>query len=79
MRLTNWFVDSPCIVMAVAFAILFAITGLVVKFKWISQTDSSNRDFLLWADPIVVKFDMRNLAFEYLEKYDGDKTKDIRS
>jgi hypothetical protein len=30
MRLTNWFVDCPCIVMIVAFSILIATTAIVV-------------------------------------------------
>lgn len=36
MRLTNWFVDCPCIVMMVNFLILFVITGAAVKFNWIA-------------------------------------------
>ena len=36
MRLTNWFVDCPCIVMLVNFAILIVITGAAVKFDWIA-------------------------------------------
>ena len=79
MRLTNWFVDCPCTVMCVAFGILFAITFVVVTNGWIALTDPSNRDFLIWDDPIVVNHDKRTLAFEYLEKYDGNKTKEIRS
>jgi len=79
MRLTNWFVDCPCTVLIVSFGILFLITGVVVTNGWIALTDPGNRDFLLWKDPIVVNNDKRTLAYEYLEKYDGDKTKDIRS
>ena len=79
MRLTNWFVDCPCTVLVVSFGILIAITALVVTNNWIAQTDPGNRDFLLWSDPIVIKNDKRTLAYEFLEKYDGDKTKDIRS
>jgi len=79
MRLTNWFVDCPCTVLAVSFGILIAITALVVTNKWIALTDPSPRDFLLWSDPIVINNDKRSLAYEFLEKYDGDKTKDIRS
>jgi len=73
MRLTNWFVDCPCIVLMISFGILIFITFITVKFGWIAQTDPNNRDFLIWSDPIVEKFDRRNLAFEYLERYDGDK------
>ena len=36
MRLTNWFVDCPCIVILVNFAILIVITGAAVKFDWIA-------------------------------------------
>ena len=34
---------------------------------------------LIWSDPLVVRSDMKNLAFDYLEKYDGKKMKDIRT
>jgi len=79
MLLTNWFVDCPCIVMIVAFGILFLVTGAVVKFGWIKQTDANSRDFLIWSSPIVAKYDMRKLAFGYLGDNTGNKIKEIRS
>ena len=70
MRLTNWFVDCPFTVMLLSFAILIGISALVWQEGWFSLTDPNSRDFLLWKHPIVVKNDMRGLAYDYLEKYD---------
>ena len=75
MKLTNWFVDKPCTVLCVCFAILLFITGITFKQNWIFLSDTHDRDFLIWSDPLVERSDMKTLAFDYLEKYDGKRPK----
>ncbi len=36
MKLTNWFVDCPCVMLTIAFGILILITAAAVSNNWVA-------------------------------------------
>jgi len=74
--ITNLFVDRPISVLSFSCLILLAISVAAFSLGYFDQDPQSDRDFLIWDDPIIVNFDKLFLAKEYIEKYgsgDGDK------
>ena len=78
MWFTNVLVDRPCSILVGWFALLFLLTYGAVALDYFEMNTQGSRDFLIWDDPIVVATDKLSLAYEYIEKYDGDTIKATR-
>jgi hypothetical protein len=77
--LTDLFIDRPGMVLLVGFFCLFVMAGIAGALDFFAMSPNANRDFLIWSNEVVVKWDMQNLGREYIEKYDGGSQKAIRT
>ena len=60
--LTKLFVNKPCWVILIGFAIMFVITGVVGAAGWLLPNDPLDRDYMVWEDKYVNDFDKSILA-----------------
>ena len=69
MWLTNLMIKRPCLVLIIGFGLLIYLTNLCIELDYLKLIDQYDRDFLIWDDPSVRNWDLRDLAYEYLDKY----------
>lgn len=73
-------VDWPWLSLGVCFSILICLAVLCLLTGLIAISEVTPREYLVWKDPIVVSYDERNLALEYVEKHqDAGSLKGVRS
>lgn len=60
--LTKLFVNRPCTVLLVGFALMFVITGVVAYAGWLELNDPLDREYMVWEDKYVNDFDKSILA-----------------
>ena len=65
--LTNAMVNCPVILIVIAFGFMLLISVVVISFDWLMPQSPSNRDFLVWGDPVVNEYDMGVLIKSYLK------------
>ena len=64
--LTNFFVDKPLLCIAIVTLSLIVITGLCVVFDWFKDSQSTNRDYLIWDNEKTINYDKSALATSLL-------------
>ena len=55
--LINFLVEKPSICLTVSFILLGLSIGLVFYMGWYKTTMNTDRDYLIWDDPMTVKYD----------------------
>ena len=60
--ITNLFVDRPVIWLILVTLQLAAITILTVYMGWFVDSQTTNRDYLIWDDPKTINYDKSTLA-----------------
>jgi hypothetical protein len=75
MRITNFFVDSPCTVICSFYLILVICLFVTVAFSYMipSLGGGRSRDFAIVSSPIQIDNDIFNLAEEEMMATRGDK------
>ena len=62
IRCVTFCVERPCIWLAICYVIMIVLSGVTIGTGMIELTNGSNRDWLVWDDPIIVTNDKKNLA-----------------
>ena len=60
--LTNFFVNRPVLMLTISAIILASVTLLCIVAGWFIDSQSTNRDYLIWDDPKTINYDKSNLA-----------------
>lgn len=72
-RLTNMMVNRPCCVVLISFTIMILISAFVAFMGWLQPNDPNDRDYLVWGDEYVTKYDMAKLAKKVLATTETDE------
>ena len=62
-------IKRPCLVLIVGYVIMIYLTYLCLEMDYLQLINQGDRDFLIWDDPSVRNWDLRDLANQYLNKY----------
>ena len=62
-------IKRPGLVLAIGFGLLIFLTKLCLDLGYSELIDQEYRDYLIWDDQAVRNWDLRDLAYEYLNKY----------
>ena len=62
IRLTNFFVNKPRLWLFIVVLALVTISGVDVAMGWFTESQTSNRDYLIWDDHRTIDFDKTMLA-----------------
>ena len=60
--LTNFFVNKPRLWIFIVVLTLVSISGVDVAMGWFTESQTSNRDYLIWDDHRTIDFDKTMLA-----------------
>lgn len=69
--LTNLMVKYPCTIIIVGFLVLFIISAITVRQKWMMPSDLNFRDFQVWGSETLNQFDKSTLLSDELGAGDG--------
>lgn len=67
MDLTNYFVSNPCTIISISLLILIIFTIIAFGHNLFEINQNSGRDYLIWSDPIVMDYDKKTVAEEYVK------------
>ena len=68
MRLTDLYVNRPCLMLAITLGFSLVISAIVGAAGGIALNDQTNRDYLIWSSERVEHFDMYNLAIDFYDE-----------
>ena len=71
MKLTDLFIERPCLTITVQMAILFLLTFISFQLGYFDLNDPSTREYLIWDDERCVAWDKLVVAEEYLLENSG--------
>ena len=57
MRLTNIMVKRPCLVVSLSYLCMIVLTVIVSAVGWVTPSDNTPRDFLVWGNRYVNDYD----------------------
>ena len=77
MWLTNMMVNRPCCTLCVGYILLIILTYMSIANNYFSISDATNRDYLIWTNPMTVDLDMFNVGTDYFETASGRQNKKI--
>jgi hypothetical protein len=66
MKMTNFMIKRPCVVILTGYLILIIFTFISINFKLFNIDEGGSRDFFILDDPIVMdlaRFSLANEAY----------------
>ena len=67
LPITDFFVDSSAICLSIVIALVVFCAGLTMFMGWDEPTPRTDRDFLIWDDPMTVNYDKTVAARQILK------------
>ena len=62
LRIVNFCVDYPISFLCISYLIMLILTVISINAGQFAFSDTNDRDYLVWSDPIIKTFDMHSLA-----------------
>lgn len=60
-------VNRPCCTLCIGYIVLIILTYISIKNDYFGIADGTNRDFLIWSNPMTIDLDMFNVGSDHFE------------